>query len=296
MTSLIHPTAIVHPGAQIHPSVQIGPYCILGPDVVLEEGVILHAHVVIQGGTRLGAFTHVYPFASLGFAPQHLHYQGEPGYIEVGQHVIIREHVTINIGMTEKTGRTTRVGSHSCLFIGSHVGHDVSLGEHVTIINNVLLGGHVVVDDWAVVSGCAAVHPFCRIGKGAFVSGLAGVNRDIIPYGYAYGQPTSLMGLNVVGLRRRGIQKEAIRALREVYKLLFYSQESVFKDRIDHVISLYKNIPEVMDIISFLRGEESGHSICHPPYHMNDAERLVRESGNNDVFSALKQFKDDLSV
>lgn len=257
----IHPTAIVDPKAQIAPSVTVGPYCVVGANVVLDEGVILHSHVVVEGRTRVGARTQIYPFASIGHTPQDLKYKGEPSRLEIGTDNLIREHVTMNPG-TEGGGMVTRVGSYCAFLTASHVGHDSIVGNHVVFSNNVMLAGHCKIDDYVIFGGGAALHQFGRVGKHAFVGGMSAVENDVIPYGLVVGNRAHLMGLNLVGLKRRGFTREQIQAMREAYSYLF-GAEGTLRDRVERAAERYAGSPEVMEIVNFIRAE-SDRAICMP--------------------------------
>ena len=216
----IHPTAVVDGGARIGANVTVGPYSIVGTGVELAEGVTVMSHVVVNGRTSIGANTKVYPFASVGLAPQDLKYKGEPSRLEIGCNNIIREHVTMH-GGTEGGGMVTRVGNNGLFMVACHVAHDCRIGDHVVMVNNATLGGHVMVGDWAILGGLAAVHQYVRIGRHAMVGGLSGVENDVIPYGSVTGNRARLQGLNIIGLKRRGISRDDIHTLRNAYRLLF---------------------------------------------------------------------------
>lgn len=241
--------------------VQIGPYCTIGPNVVLGDNVRLISHVVVDGHTTVGANTVVHPFASLGLQPQHLRYNGEPSRLVIGESNTIREHVTMHIG-TEQGRMETRVGSHCFFMVGSHVAHDCVISDHVILTNNVALGGHVEIGEYAIIGGLSGVHQYVRIGKHAMIGGVTGVEKDVIPYALAMGNRARLTGLNIVGLRRRGFSREDIRSLRTAYGLLF-SQGGTMAERLNEVAELFKDHAGVMDIINFIR-EDSTRPMCTP--------------------------------
>lgn len=257
----VHSTAIVDPAAKLGEGVEIGPYCVVGPEVELGEGVRLLSHVVLEGRTRLGARVRVFPFASVGHAPQDLKYKGEKSRLEVGADTVIREHATLNPG-TEGGGMLTRVGERCLLMVGCHVAHDCKIGNNVIMANNATLGGHVVIDDFAFLGGMCAVHQFVRIGRHAMVGGMSGVENDVIPYGSVMGDRARLGGLNLVGLKRRGFSRDDIHALRTAYRLLF-AQEGTMAERIDDVARLFSSSRPVQDIIDFIRAE-SQRTIIQP--------------------------------
>ena len=257
----IHPTAIVESGARLGLGAVVGPYCTVGPDVVLEDECRLISHVVVAGRTTIGPRTTIYPFASIGMPPQDLKYKGEPSRLAVGADNVIREHVTMNTG-TEGGGMLTRIGDNGLFMVGAHVAHDCVVGNHVIFANNATLGGHVVVDDYAIIGGLAAVHQFCRVGAHAIIGGVSAVVQDVIPYGSASGDRARLIGLNIVGLRRRNFSRTDIQALRTAYRLLF-AEEGTLAERIDDVAQMYSDNDAVMDIVAFMRSD-STRAICQP--------------------------------
>ncbi len=263
MTTHIHPSAIVEDGAVIGENTRIGPYCVIGSDVRLGYGVVLESHVVIQGQTTIGDRSHIYPFACVGHAPQDLKYHGESSSVVVGSHTVVREHVTIHPG-TEGGGLVTEIGDHCLLMVGSHVAHDCQLGHHVILANNATLAGHVTVGDHAIIGGLSAIHQFVRIGQHAIVGGMSGVEHDVIPYGSAMGERAHLQGLNLVGLKRRGFDRDAIHRLRHSYKSLFESSSHSFQERVQALAKEAANDAEVLDIIRFLQADSS-RSILQPP-------------------------------
>ncbi|WP_342362382.1 acyl-ACP--UDP-N-acetylglucosamine O-acyltransferase [Terrarubrum flagellatum] len=251
MTVSIHAMAVVDSRARLGEGVKIGPFCHVGPDVSIGDNVELISHVVVAGRTSIGAGTRVFPFASLGHPPQDLKYHGEPSTLEIGANCVIREGVTMNPG-TENGHMKTAVGD-SCLFLAnSHVGHDSIVANNVVFSNNVMLAGHCVVGQYAILSGGCAVHQYVRIGAYAFVSGLAGVVRDLIPYGSVIGAPAHLNGLNLVGIKRRNFSREAIHDLRRAYRLLF-AEEGTLQERIEDVAGEFADHPVVSEIIGFMR-------------------------------------------
>ena len=257
----IHPAAIVDPGARIGDNVRIGPYCMVGPDVELGDGVELVSHVVLSGHTSIGARTRIYPFASIGHAPQDLRYKGEATTLSIGSDCIIREGVTMNPGTPNGTGKTT-VGN-GCFFLAhSHVAHDCRVGNNVILTNNVMLAGHCKIGDYAIIGGGAGIHQFVRIGPHAFVGGLSGVENDVIPYGMVLGNRAYLAGLNIVGLRRRGFSREQIHDLRRAYRLLF-ADEGTLAERVDDVAEEFSLHPTVHEILDFIRGG-GDRALCTP--------------------------------
>lgn len=252
----IHPTAVVEPGARIAASARIGPYCVIGGKVELGEEVELVAHVVVAGRTSIGDGTRIFPFASIGHQPQDLKYKGEDSSLVIGKRNIIREHVTMNPG-TAGGGMVTRVGD-DCLFAASaHVAHDCQVGNNVIMTNNATLGGHVTLGDYVIISGLSAVHQFVRVGAHAFVGGMTGVERDVIPYGMVMGDRARLVGLNIVGLQRRGFSRDDIQALRSAYDMLFAQDKGTLAERVAAVAERFAAVGPVRDIVEFVRAENS---------------------------------------
>ena len=256
-----HPTAIVDPAARIGDGTRIGPYCIIGPEVTIGAGCVFHAHVVIAGKTTIGDGTEIFPFASLGHAPQDLKYKGEPSELVVGKRNRIREYVTMNPG-TAGGGLVTRVGDGCLFMVGAHVAHDCRVGDNVIMANNATLAGHVEVGDFAVLGGLSAVHQFTRIGEHAMIGGMSGVENDVIPYGSVMGDRARLSGLNLIGLKRRGFSRQDIHDLRTAYRLLF-AEEGTLSERLEDVDRMFGRVEPIADIVRFMR-QESSRAICQP--------------------------------
>lgn len=264
----IHATALVDPKAQLADDVVIGPYCVVGPRVTLAAGVKVHSHVVLDGKTSIGERTEIFPFASIGQPPQDLKFRGEDSELIIGADNTVREHVTMNSG-TEGGGLITKVGSKCAFLTGSHVGHDTIIGDNVILSNNVMLAGHCLIDDFVIVSGGAGVHQFTRIGKHAFIGGMSGVENDVIPYGMALGNRARLAGLNIIGMKRRGFEREQIQALRAAYRMLF-AEEGTLRERIEDVSTHFAEQTDVMDIVAFMKSD-SDRSVCTPRNTTGDA-------------------------
>ena len=247
----IDPTARIEPGATIGHDVAIGPYCVIGSRVVIADGCRLLGHVHIAGHTTIGPRTAIYPFASLGTPPQSVKYRGGPTRLVVGADCDIRESVSMNIGTEDDRG-ITEVGDRCLLMVGSHIGHDCKVGNDVTFANNVVLGGHVTVEDYVVFGGQAAVRQYVRIGQCAMVVGMSGVRADVIPFGLVQGPLADLIGLNVVGMRRRGCSKAAILRLRKAYEALFFGP-GTFQDRLEQVAAGEGGHPLIAEVIAFIR-------------------------------------------
>ncbi len=228
-SSGIHPGAIVEDGAQIGAGCVIGPFCHVGPDVRLGDGVTLKSHVVVTGETSIGAGSTIYSFACIGEIPQDLKFQGEKTRLEIGARVRIREHVTINTG-TAGGGSLTRVGDDCLLMAGCHIAHDVEVGNRVIVVNNAALAGHCIVEDDVIIGGLSGVHQFVRIGRGAIIGAVTMVTNDVIPYGLVQAPRGVLDGLNLVGLKRRGVGRTDITALRAAFQMLAQG-EGTFQER-----------------------------------------------------------------
>lgn len=261
MATQIHPTAVVDPGARLGEGVEIGPYTLVGADVSLGDGVKLHGHVVVGGRTTIGPRTEIFPFASIGLRPQDLKYRGEASSLEIGADNVIREHVTMNPG-TDGGGMVTRIGDGGLFMVGVHVGHDCQVGNQVIMANNATLAGHVTVMDFAVLGGLSAVHQFARIGRYAMVGGVTGVERDVIPFGSVMGDRARLSGINIVGMKRRGLSRDEIHDVRKAYRLLFAS-EGTFQERLEEVAGEFTSSAPVMEIVDFIRADSS-RKICQP--------------------------------
>ena len=218
--SNIHPSAVVAAGAVIPESCTVGPYCTIGAEVVLGEGCTLVSHVVLDGRTRIGAKNTIYPFTSIGVAPQDLKYAGEPTLTEIGDHNTIRECITISRG-TDKGGGVTRVGSHNLLMAYVHIGHDSTVGSHCILANAATLAGHVTIEDYASLGAFSPVHQFCTIGQYAFIGGGTIVTQDVLPFSLTSSRrENKAFGINKVGLARRGFSPERLATLQKAFRLL----------------------------------------------------------------------------
>ena len=266
--STIHPLSVVDPAAQLGANVVIGPFCTVGPHAVLGDGVELLSHAAVAGRTTIGARTKVFPFASIGHQPQDLKFHGEPSTLEIGADCLIREGVTMNPG-TEGGGMVTKVGDRCTFLANAHVAHDCIVGNDVIFSNNVMLAGHCSVGDFAIIGGGAAVHQFCRIGSHAFIGGMSAVENDVIPYGVAIGNRAHLAGLNIVGLKRRGFDRDVIHAIRRAYRLLF-ADEGTLQERMDDVENEFSAHATVHEIIGFIR-QGGNRSVCTPRDSHHDA-------------------------
>ncbi len=215
----IHPTAVIAPGAQIGAGCRIGPFSVIGAEVTLAEGVEVRSHAVLTGWTEIGPGTVIFPFATVGEAPQDLKYRGERTRLIVGARCRIREGATLNTG-TEGGGGVTRIGDDCLIMTGAHVGHDAQVGDRVILANQVALAGHVVIGDDVIIGGMSGIHQFVRVGRGAMIGAVTMVAHDVLPFGLVQGPRGALEGLNLVGLRRRGVPRPEIAALRAAYAAL----------------------------------------------------------------------------
>lgn len=228
MTS-IHPSAIVEPGAVIGEGCVIGPFSIIGPEVTLGRGVVVKSHAVVTGWTDVGDETVIFPFACVGEVPQDLKFRGERTRLVVGARCRIREGATLNTG-TEGGGGITHVGDDCLLMTGAHVGHDARIGNRVILANQAAIAGHCVIGDDVIVGGLSGVHQFVRVGRGAIIGAVTMVTNDVVPFGLVQGPRGDLDGLNLVGLKRRGVDRAEITALRAAYQMLAQG-EGTFLDR-----------------------------------------------------------------
>ncbi len=239
----VHPTAIVEDGAVLGAETVVGPFSVVGRDVVLGDGVELVSHVSLAGCTTVGERTKIYPFASIGHPPQDLKYHGEESRVVIGARTTIREQVTISPG-TEGGGMVTTVGDDCLLMVGAHVAHDCRVGNSVILVNNATLAGHVHVGDHAILGG------------------LSGLENDLIPYGSAIGDRARLGGLNIVGLKRRGFERDRIHKLRAAYRMLF-SDEGTLMERVEDVATMFGDEPLVVQVVDFIR-EGGDRRVCMP--------------------------------
>ena len=225
----LHPTAQIEEGAVIGPDCRIGAFAVIGPEVVLADAVEVKPHAVITGWTEIGAGTVVFPFACVGEVPQDLKYAGERTRLVVGARCRIREGATLNTG-TEGGGGVTRVGDDCLLMTGAHVGHDAQIGNGVIMANQAAVAGHCVIGDEVIIGGLSGIHQFVRIGRGAIIGAVTMVANDVMPYGLVQAPRGALEGLNLVGLKRRGVPRRELTALRAAYQMLAQGEGS-FLDR-----------------------------------------------------------------
>lgn len=258
----IHQSAVIHPKAELGANVKIGPFCHIGPNAVIKDGARLISHVSIQGRCEVGEDCVLHPFSALGEPAQDFKHKGGDVSLIVGPRNVIREHATMHMG-TETGPGTTRVGEGGYFMVGSHVGHDCTVGDHVVFANNATLGGEVTVGDYVIMGGLAAIHQKCRVGRYAFIGGGAPVTGDVIPYGMVDNHGW-LAGLNLVGLKRRGFARDLIHDLRAAYRLVF-AAEGAFSERLEDASRLFSGRGEVMEIIDFIRAP-AARPLCGPEH------------------------------
>lgn len=259
----IHPTAIIEEGARIGANTIVGPYSCVGAKVVLGSDIELVSHVALAGDLTIGDGTKVYPFASLGHAPQDKKYHGELSKTKIGKNCVIREYVTIQPG-TSGDKMETLVGDDCLLMVSSHVAHDCVVGNHVIMANNATLGGHVVVEDHVIIGGLSAVQQFVRIGQHAIIGGMSGVEKDVIPYAMVIGERAHLNGLNLIGLRRRGFSNGTIQSISELYNNLFDPEYGdTFSLRVEKLQQNATEDTAAQVMIDFIT-KSSKRSFCQP--------------------------------
>jgi UDP-N-acetylglucosamine acyltransferase len=251
---MVHPTAIVHPKAQIGSGCEIGPCCIIGENVTLGDGCKLHSHIVIDGHTKLGRENDIFPFASIGLRTQDLKWKGGVTRLEIGDRNTIREHVSIHCATGD--GEATIIGSDNTILAGSHIGHNVVMGNRI-IVSMAALAGHVLVEDYALVGGLAAVHQFCRIGRMSMIAGCSKVVSDVPPFMIVDGNPAETRTINKIGMERNGVSAEAQAAMRHAYKILFRDGLTI-PNALAKIESELPKLPELQHLVNFVRTSERG--------------------------------------
>jgi UDP-N-acetylglucosamine acyltransferase len=252
----IHPTAIVHPRATIAPGVKIGAYSLIGENVRIGKDTVIDSHVVLEGWTEVGERCHLFPFVSIGTAPQHMRYRGEPTRVTIGNENVIREFVTIHRATVEGGGNTT-LGHGNFIMAYSHIAHDCKVGNQVIMANASTLAGHIAVEDFAIVGGLVAIHQFVRVGCYAIIGGASGVPKDIPPYMCAAGNRAKLFGLNTVGLKRHRFSEATLFALKQAYRILFRSH-LILNKAIEKVETDVPRLPEITHLLDFLKSSKRG--------------------------------------
>ncbi len=248
----IHPSSIIDDGAVIGEGCTIGPFCTIGPEVVLGAGVELKSHVVLTGDTHIGDDTVIFPFSVIGEIPQDLKFDGEKTRLRIGARNTIREHVTMNTG-TGKGGGETRIGDDGLFMAGCHIAHDATIGDRVIIVNSSAIAGHCVIEDDVIVGGLCGVHQWVRIGQGAIIGAVTMVTKDVVPHGLVQGPRGVLDGLNLVGLKRKGVPRADITSLRAAFQML-KDGEGTFQDRA-HRLADESDSDYVQQMVDFILGD-----------------------------------------
>uniref|UniRef100_UPI004048AC4A acyl-ACP--UDP-N-acetylglucosamine O-acyltransferase n=1 Tax=Yoonia sp. TaxID=2212373 RepID=UPI004048AC4A len=248
----IHPLAVIEDGAVIGEGCQIGPFCLVGPQVVLGANIVLKSHVVVTGDTHIGDDTVVFAFAVIGEIPQDLKFGGEKTALRVGKRNRIREHVTMNVG-TAGGGGVTRVGDDGLFMAGCHVAHDAQIGDRVIVVNSSAIAGHCVIEDDVIIGGLCGIHQWVRIGQGAIIGALSMVANDVVPHGLVMGPRGTLDGLNLVGLKRKGVARVDITALRAAFQML-KDGEGTFQDRAQRLADESESV-YVQQMVGFILGQ-----------------------------------------
>ena len=236
--------------AKIHSSVNIGPYCVIGDNVEIDEGCTLHSQVAISGNTKIGKNNVFYPFSSIGSSPQDLKFKGEESFLVIGNNNTFRENVTVNPG-TEGGGLYTIIKDNCLFMVGAHIAHDCIIGSNVILANNATLAGHVEIDNNTIIGGNSAIHQFVKIGKNAMVGGMSGLEKNLVPYGLYIGIRSKMKGLNLIGLKRKGLDNKKIKTLNEFIEHVFNKNDSV-ENNLNKINNEIKSIEEVKEIIDFI--------------------------------------------
>ncbi|MBP5399825.1 MAG: acyl-ACP--UDP-N-acetylglucosamine O-acyltransferase [Alphaproteobacteria bacterium] len=258
----IHPSAVVEDGAQIAATAEIGPFCVISSKAKIGENVRLLSNVTVMGDTTIGEGTVVFPGAVLGAGPQdHGNEFQEGARLVIGKRNVIRENVTMQCGTPkgqtpirgeEPEKMITRVGDDGMFMVNSHVAHDCVVGNNVIMTNNAVIGGHTRVGDGAILGGNCAVHQFCRIGRKAMIGGMTGVTRDVIPFAMVTGDRGKLRGLNLIGMKRGGMDEATVKSVTRAYMYIFKSKEDNFETRVNKAKEKYQDNELVMEIITFI--------------------------------------------
>jgi len=256
----VHASAIVEDGAWLGAGVEIGPFCVVGRHAVLGEGVRLISHVVVSGNTRIGDRTIVHPHAVLGGEGQIRTDAFPQAKLLIGNDCVVREAVTMNSG-SRIGGGVTKVGNNGYFMAYSHIGHDCHVADDVTFANSATLAGHVEIGQGVILGGLVAVQQHGRVGKGAMIGGVTGVNRDVIPYGMAFGDHVELAGLNLIGLKRRGLDRESIHAVRGAHRAIFLETAGSLEDRARAALARWPDVVQVKEIVEFILAEHK-QPIC----------------------------------
>ena len=253
----IHPLACVHPNAKLADSVEVGPYAYIDEFVEIGEGCRILPHATIFNYVKMGRDCTVFPGAVVGAVPQDLKFDGEVTYVEIGDRVNIRECATINRGTKASGKGVTRIGSDVLLMSYTHVAHDCTVGNHCILVSYVGIAGETDVDDWAILGGGTVAHQFSKIGKHAMIAGGSKIGKDVPPYCLAGHDPLNYVGVNLVGLRRRGFTSDQIRTIKDIYDLLYYSGMNI-SDACEKIEAGFPESPERDEILNFIRNSKRG--------------------------------------
>ncbi len=248
LTTAIHPSAVVDERAELGMGVEVGPGAVIGPHVRIGDGTVVGSHALVTGWTTVGRQCVLHHGAVVGSPPQDLKYSGEPSQLEVGDHTVIREYVTANLAT--EPGATTRIGSHCLLMAYSHVAHNCVIGDRVVVANAVQFAGYVTVEDWAIVGGGTVVHQFVRVGRHAMIGGGSRIPQDVAPFIKVAGSPPRLAGVNTIGLQRRGVPPDTVKALERAYRKLFREGRTV-SDAVAAIRAEGGGSPEVEHLARF---------------------------------------------
>ena len=253
---MIHDSAIVHPDARVHESVEVGPWTLIGPDVEIGADCVIESHVVIKGPTRIGERNHIYQFSTIGEATPDLKYRNEPTELHIGDDNVIRENVTIHRG-TVQDRSLTEIGDRNLLMAYVHIGHDSIVGSDTILVNNTALAGHVIVGDWAILSGYTLVHQFCKIGAHSFSGMGTSIGKDVPAFVTVAGSPAEAKTINVEGLRRRGFDTAEIAELRRAFKII-YRQNLTLDVAIDRLQGMVQETPSIQTLVDSLLQSQRG--------------------------------------
>lgn len=260
----IDSSAYVDFKAELDEDVEIGKGAYIGPKVYIGKGTVIKPYSYVESNTKIGRYNQIGPFAVIGTPPQHLAYRGEETYVEIGDYNIIREFVTIHRG-TGQDDKITKIGNNCLIMSYSHIAHDCKVGNYVVMANNATLGGHVIVGDRVVLGGFAAVHQYCRIGSYAFVGAMSGVDKDVPPYVKVFGVPAKIQGINLVGLRRAGFDREQIRKISQALGI-FLDGPATLKEVIQELRDIYGTDPLIEEIIIFLENPSKQGIMRRKPF------------------------------
>ena len=253
---LIHPSAIIHPSAQLAEGVEVGAYTIIGADVSIGRGTRISPHVVIEGPTRIGEDNQIFPFATLGAAPQDKKFKGEPTELIIGNRNIIRECCTFNRGTVQDKGKTV-IGDDNWIMAYVHLAHDCIIGNNTIFANNATLAGHVEIRDWVILGGFTLVHQFCVIGEHAFTGMGSAVSKDVPPYAMVSGAPAEPHSINLEGLKRRGFSKESLHRIKEAHRIL-YRQHLPVQEALEKIEAELGGHDDISLLLDFCRKSQRG--------------------------------------